>query len=251
MEKLFFLFLLLCNSNFLLAQADAHNIEINPFARLDWYPKFSKPADYMSSTDYVSMKGTSFGLNAAYKIPLAKSFILKPGIGYYQYSFNNVEKENSRFGKSIGRETVIGSPAFIDLFTDKYRYHTITANIGLEKYFILKKDIQFTTGINWNNYYSISQYYHLTYNPEGSKDYRTNEKRYFGSSVFLNVGFLKKFENIYVGPSLILPLFETWKTDALFPGEADSGSRNKWFHGLGLGISFNYLLNKKKMISHK
>lgn len=247
MKNFCFFFLFLCSSNCLFAQADRHQIEITPFVRMDWYPTFSKPADYISSTDYFSMKGTSFGLNANYKIPIAKSIILKPGIGYYQYSFNNVEKENSRFGKSIGRDIDFNGPVFTYFFTDNYRYHTITANVGLEKSFILKRDIQFTTGINLNNYFSISEYYHLTYNPEGSKDLRTNEKEgYFGSSVYISIGFLKKFEGVHVGPSFILPLFDTWKTDAIFPRETDSGSRNKWLRGIGVGISLNYSLHKNK-----
>lgn len=247
MKNLCFFFVFLCSSSCLVAQADRYQIEITSFVRLDWYPTFSTPADYISSTDYFSLKGTSFGLNANYKIPVAKSIILKPGIGYYQYSFNNIEKENSRFGKSVGRDIDFNGPVFMYFSTDKYRYHTITANIGLEKTFILKRDIQFTTGINLNNYFSISEYYHLTYNPEGSKDLRTNEKEgYFGSSVYISIGFLKKFEGFHVGPSFILPLFDTWKTDAVFPRETDSGSRNKWLRGIGVGISLNYSLHKNR-----
>lgn len=246
MKNLCFFSLFLCISNMSLAQANGHQIEIMPFVRFDWYPTFSKPADYISSTDYISMKGSSFGLNANYKIPITASIILKPGIGYYQYSFTNIEKENSRFGKAVGRDIDFSSPLFIYFFTDKYRYHTITANVGLEKTFDLKRDFQFTTGVNLNNYFSISEYYHLRENPGGSKDYKTHKNRYFGSSVYISIGFLKKFDGFRIGPSFILPLFDTWKTDAVFPRETDSGSRNKWLRGVGAGISLNYSLHKNK-----
>ena len=233
-------------SNFALAQKKTTQIEIEPFIRIDKYPQFSYVIDGRPSTDYVNIRGTSFGLNFAYKIPITKSILLKPGIGYYQYSFNNIKKENTFFGKSTARNINFVSPFYIPFFTDKYRYNTITANIGIEKIFNCKKNIQIVTGVNWNNYYVVSEYYHLVNNPEGSQDYRKNNKRYFGSSVYINISLLKKFQKISIGPSLILPVFDNWKMDETFPEETNSGSRSKWLNGIGLGISFNYSLNKKK-----
>ncbi len=231
--------------NFTFGQKLSNQIEFTPFIRLDRYPKFSNVFNGPASTDYIIMKGISFGLYLAYKIPITRSVLLKPGIGYYKYSFNNIKKENTLFGKSTGRDINFVSPVYITFFTDKYRYNTIMANIGVEKIFNSKKNIQIVTGINWNNYFAISEYYHLVYNPEGSQDYLKNNKRYFGSSVYINISLLKKFQKVSIGPSLILPVFDNWKMDETFPEETNSSSRSKWLNGIGLGISFNYSLIKK------
>jgi hypothetical protein len=246
MSRLIFIVSFLIISGFVFAQKQAGEIEFNPYVRFDKYPQFSKVFNGPQSTDHITMNGTSVGLNIAYKIPIKKSILLKPGIGYFEYSFNNVEKDNTRFGKSTGRDIDIVSPVYIPFFTDKYKYNTIMANIGFEKLFNCKRNTQVVTGINWNNYYAISESYHLTYNPEGSKNYGKNNNRYFGSSVYIDVSVIKKFQKIRIGPSLILPVFDNWKTDSIFPGETNSGSRSKWLNGIGLGISVNYSLAKKK-----
>lgn len=100
--------------------------------------------------------------------------------------------------------------------------------------------------MNLSNYYVVSEYYHLSFNPAGSQDYRKKIKRYFGSSFSLNVSILKKYKKFSIGPSLIFPVFDTWKKDNTFPEEANSGSRSKWFNGIGLGLSCNYSLLKTK-----
>jgi hypothetical protein len=56
----------------------------------------------------------------------------------------------------------------------------------------------------------------------------------------------ERFQKISVGPSVILPVFDLWKTDKTFPGETNSGSRNKWLNVIGFGLSFNYLLPGKR-----
>jgi hypothetical protein len=122
--------------------------------------------------------------------------------------------------------------------------NTILLILGVEKNFNLK-NLQIETGINFNSYYTISQYYHLSFNPQGSQDYKKNNKEYFASSINLNVNLLKKFGKTNIGPSLVIPVFDTWKTDETFPEETNSGSRNKWLSGIGLGICINYSLSKK------
>ncbi|MEO8399462.1 MAG: hypothetical protein ABI550_06565 [Ignavibacteriaceae bacterium] len=246
MKLLTVIFLLSIIPNFTLGQKLSNQIEFTPIIRLDGYPKFSYVLSGRPSIDYVKIKGTSFGLSLSYRIPITKSVSLKPGIGYYKYSFNHIKKENTLFGKSLERDINFLSPVYILFFTDKYRYNTITANIGLENFFNCKRDIQIVTGINWNNYFAISEYYHLVYNPQGSQDYLKNYKRYFGSSVCINISLLKKFQKVSIGPSLILPVFDNWKMDETFPEETNSSSRSKWLNGIGLGISINYSLAKKR-----
>jgi hypothetical protein len=223
-------------------------IEILPYSRWDSYPEFSYVLNGRPSTDYVKINGTGWGIYINYKLPVAKSIFIKSGIGYYKYSFNNIKKENTQFGKSTVRDIdYYSGPIAVDIlyYTDKYWYNTINANIGVEKLFNLKKDMQITTALNINNYFTFSQYYHLSYNSPGSQDYKKNIGRYFGSSVNINASLLKKFTKISIGPSIIIPVFELWKTDETFFEETNSGSRNKWFRGIGLGISCNYSLTKK------
>lgn len=233
-------------SNFAQSQEQVRQIEFTPFVRIDKFPQFLYIWGGRPSTDYVSIKGTSFGLSLAYKIPITKSVLLKPGIGFYKYLFDNIKKVNTLFGKSNARHIGFVSPLCILFYSNKYSYNTISANIGVEKIFNYKSTIQVVTGLNLNNYYVVSEYYHLSYNPIGSQDYRKKIKRYFGSSFNLNAGILKKYKKVSIGPSLMLPVFDTWKKDDTFPEEANSGSRSKWFNGIGLGISFNYLLTKKQ-----
>jgi len=233
-------------SNFTQSQIQVRQIEITPFVRIDKFPQFSYVLGGRPSTDYVNIKGTSFGLNLAYKIPITKSVLLKPGIGFYKYSFDNIKKENTLFGKSNVRNINFVSPLYIPFFTNKYSYNTISANIGVEKIFNYKSSVQIVTGLNLNNYYVVSEYYHLSYNSIGSQDYRKKIKRYFGSSFNLNAGIVKKYKKVSIGPFFMLPVFDTWKKDYTFPEEANSGSRSKWLNGIGLGISSNYSLTKNK-----
>lgn len=235
-------------SDFAFAQKKTTQIEINPFVRIDKYPQFLYVLSGRPSTDYVNIKGTSFGLNLAYKIPITRSVLLKPGIGYYKYSFNDIKKVNTLFGKSNAKDIGFVSPLYIPFFTDKYRYNCIAANLGIEKLVIWKNDFQLYAGINLNNYYTYLQYYHITYkNPDNpiNNDYKLKNGRYFGFSANLNASLLKEFGKFNLGPTIILPVFDIWKTDKTFPEETNSGTRRKWLNGIGLGISFNYLLTKK------
>lgn len=93
------------------------------------------------------MKGTSLGINVAYKIPISKSFFLKPGFGYYKYSFNHIRRENTLFGKSDVRNIKFTSPLFIPFYTDKYWYNSIAANIGFEKLFILEPILELSQAL--------------------------------------------------------------------------------------------------------
>jgi hypothetical protein len=56
----------------------------------------------------------------------------------------------------------------------------------------------------------------------------------------------KKTDKIEIGPSLIVPVFDIWKQDVVFPEENSADSRTKWFSGIGLGISINFLISKKQ-----
>ena len=117
--------------------------------------------------------------------------------------------------------------------------------MGLEKIVVDNVKFQAAATVSLNNYFSFSRYYHLSYNPVGSEDYRKKGRSYFGSSALARINLIKKFKKINIGPSLLISLFDSWKTDARFWDETNSGSRSKWFNGIGLGISCYYKLTPK------
>jgi len=124
--------------------------------------------------------------------------------------------------------------------------------LGIEKSFELTKALTFIGGLNVKNYFTFSQRYHLPYDnsfipqPELQieNNYKTNSSRYFGLGAELNLAMLKKTGKVNIGPSLIIPVADLWKQDAIFPTETNLGSRNKWFRGFGVGIKLIYSLQK-------
>lgn len=240
------IFLLLLSTN-LIAQKQTAQIEITPYVRKDWYPEFSYAINSID-TNHVKLQGVSLGISAAYKIPLQNSVFLKLGTGFYRYTFNQISKIN-RFGENSRRHINYPSVLGIPFLTDKYWYNCVSLKVGAEKLFQLNNNWQITTGINIDNYFTFSQGYHITYNnPDNPimNPYKLKKKRFFGFSGNLNAGALKQVGRITVGPSLILPIFDSWSQDEVFPQENDSETRRKWLRGFGVGITCNYLLNKQK-----
>src|SRR5215208_29196 len=109
-------------SGFLSAQKPKDQIEINPIIRYDTYPEVTYNWGGRVSTNYLKMKGTSWGIYANYKKSFAPSFYLKAGIGYYKYSFDKLNNRHPPFGEGEAREVDIGSTAFILYTTDRYWY---------------------------------------------------------------------------------------------------------------------------------
>lgn len=242
--------LLLLFSNCIVGQRGKNQIEVNPYIRKDWYPEFSYAINSID-TNHVNIQGKSWGISAAYKIPIRNSLFLKFGSGYYRHSFSKMDNYTRRFGKNSSRHIQYPSNLFIPFFTDKYRYNCIIVKVGVEKIFNLKKDWQLTTGVNIDNYFTYSQTYHITYNNPNNpitNPYKLKIKRFFGSSANVHTGIVKRIGRIKVGPTLILPVFDVWMQDAAFRflGDDNSSSRTKWFKGIGAGITCNYLLKTKK-----
>lgn len=222
-----------------------HSIELFTYTRFDWYPEMSYSIGGRPSTDYLKMKGVCWGTIVNYKLTLFKQLSLISGIGYYRYSFTNIKKVNTQFGTAISRNINYPSPVQISYHTDKYWYNAINLNIGVGKLFNLKKNFQITTALYANNYFAISQYYHLSYNPIGSQKYRTKNKRYFGTSLLLSLEVSKQLKSSQIGFLIQVPTFDIWKTDAVFPSETNNEKRKKWFRGLSIGMVYNYSFTKK------
>jgi hypothetical protein len=235
-----------------IGQKPTPQIEINPYMRLDWYPEFSYSIN-PTNTYFVNIRGTGWGLNANYKLSVCKNLYLKAGVGYYRYSFNKIDSYNAQFGKGSARVIDFPSPLYVIFVTDKYCYNTLSTNIGIEKVFDFKKNWQISAGVTFTNYYTFSQSYHMTPDyPVGPPNhrYRLKNNRYFGLTSSIELGLIKKTKQISIGPALILPVYNMWKQDKVFPknensAESNSDQRHKWFQGIGFGISCNYSLTKK------
>lgn len=245
MKHYFITLALVSISYYSLSQKESNSFEILPYGRVDWYPEFSYVLNGRPSTDYVKIKGVSIGADITYKVPLSTTWTIRPGLGFYQYSFNNIERRNTSLGNSNARNINFISSLLIPYFTDKYRYNCIAVNLGIEKEFILKENYQVQIAADLKNFWTFSQLYHLTNNPGGDQKFKKNDIRYFGTTALLTTNIVKRLRRLSVGPSLRLPIFDIWKTDSVFPEETGKDTRNKVFRGLGLGVVFNYYLNKK------
>jgi hypothetical protein len=89
------------------------------------------------------------------------------------------------------------------------------------------------------NYYTFSQCYHIAYLDKYNRESRG---AYFGFSTSIRAGLQKKSENVAIAPTFLLPVYASWKQDAVFPKEVNDKSRSKWLKGVGFGIAFNYFL---------
>lgn len=239
-------------TNFIFGQKNYNQIEVNLYTQRDWYPEFSYSINPTNSY-FVKIRGISWGINANYKLSLCKNLYLEAGVGYYKYSFNKINSNNTQFGKGSARVIAFPSPLYVIFVTNKYWYNTVSTNIGIEKMFDVNNNWKISTGLSLTNYYTFSQTYHMTPDyPVGPRHHKYKRKntQYFGLSTFVELGLFKKFRKINMGPVLMLPVYNVWKQDKVFPKnenspENNSDERHKWFRGIGFGISCNYSLTKK------
>ena len=228
--------------NCVFGQKSPSQIEINSYLRWDNYPVFTTPFNsVMNST--IKIKGTSLGIQPNFKFSIKNNFFAKFGLGYHKYSFDHIQVNTRLFGNQssriIRRINYPGLSSTFGYTTNKYWYNTLSATIGIEKLFNIKKNWSIITGLNVTNYYTFSQRYILS-----TIKYKESDGRYFGFSTNIYTGIQKKFGKISVGPNILLPIYEAWKKDEVFPQEENSKNRSKWLRGLGIGITCNYSLKK-------
>lgn len=220
-------------------------IEINSYFNHDKYPEFRH---YVSpvSDDVINMKGNSLGIDIGYKF-LAKKILLKPFLGYYRFSFNSIDNYVEAFNvHAKGRETIL-TPPYIDfpIATQKYFYDCFNVGISGERKIVDKKYLIISAGGAINNYITISQKYFHTYDNAAfptANPHVSERVDYFGFRADMFAKLLFSVGKVHVGPVFSLPVFSLWRTDAIFPGETNNNTRNKWLNGYGLGITANYLI---------
>ena len=167
-------------------------------------------------------------------------------MGYFNYRFDKLDNTNSLTGKSQARPIDFVSPLFIQYSTDKYHYNNFMMRTGVEKEVDLNNGFKIIACFDLNAYYSFSQYYHLTFNPwDGNLNFNKKNTMLFGFSSIISTGITKQFNRLQIGPSLIVPIYDSWWKDPVFLEEDYNGGKNKWLNGIGAGIICNISLHKK------
>jgi len=236
----FLLFLIGVYSN-TFSQTNKYCLEINPFIRYDHYKEFVGWETGIGGKHYVKPSGISYGINFNLKRRINSKNSLYFGGGYYRHIISKIES-HSNLGEAKQRLINYPSPLLILFYSDRYAYNTLTANIGYERNIKIQKNYSLTTGIELNELFTFSQFYHLSYNPGGSRDYRKNNFHFLGWFAGIDIGLIKDYKQFSVGPRIKLPVFSHLRTDSTFPNETNSGYRNQLFSGIGLGLSFTYKL---------
>ncbi len=242
MKAVILLITVLLPGSCLFAQSKRNAIEFTPYIR---YINYGTVADGSLGSPVfttLSVKGTGYGLNADYVRRIGAGWQARIGIGYYRYSFDDLENRDPRpsVDRYPARSFDHPLPGAL-VYTDKYWYNTLTAQLGGERLFAFKNGLVLSVGLAVQSYYTYSQLFQV-YDPAGAPsntpDYKRKEGRFFGFSVNSNITLTKNIGNVYLGPKLLLPLFDQWRQDAIF-GEIGS-SRHKWRSGIGGGITAGY-----------
>lgn len=245
MKQLIAFLVLLPFHFFISAQQSKYSVELQPFFRYDKANEFLSWTTPTGGGNYVTPAGISYGINANALKQTGKNSNIIIGIGYLNYRISTIHTQNRR-GSGDDRLINYPSPLFVQFYSDQYMYHTLSLNLGIEKQFAFGNKYLITTGLGLNGLYTFSQKYHLTTNPEGSQNYRTNNSDLFGLLSGLEIGILREFKKITIGPKIKLPVFTSIKTDATFPNENGSNYRNHWFNAFGLGTSIIFKGGSRK-----
>lgn len=227
------------------AQHEAPEVEILTYYNHDRYPEFL----YHINPTYdhaINIKGNNWGVDVGYKFNISKRIKVKPSIGYYRFSFDKVDNYNEGFNIHGNARLTTLTPApgvFFALATDKYYYDCLNVGISGEEKIIDKKLISIWGGIKLNNYFTVAQRYRITYdNPDYpiKNPHRAKRTDYFGFRADAYITGLISIGKIKLGPIISMPVYTIWKTDAFFPDENNSNTRDKWLNGWGVGISVSH-----------
>jgi hypothetical protein len=227
------------------AQSKFNSIGISYSTLENKYPAFNSwDAAALGGVRTIELKSKDISIDCEFTKEIKKKYVFSIGAGYTKRVFEDFTATN-KYGVHNSRLINFVSPLTIPFNCDRYYYNLIDLNIGIDRLFFLSKKFIIKTGLQARGYYTYSQYYHLTYNSEGSQDYYKHSNNYFGTNINLNISVLKMFKRILAGPKIILPILTSYKTDDTFLYEGNNSFRDECFKGWGIGFSINYLISKK------
>lgn len=226
-------------------QTHYQEIQINPFIRIDWYPKFTNSPNPVS-TNQIKLRGTSPGLGVAL-LNSKRKLYFRYGLSFMRQSFNDIEQNNSVFGKSSNRVIEDYTPPGgltpgVVYTTDRYFYNNLGLEFGLGSFVYFKNSFRFSYGLNLSNYFSFSRTYHITSPQPKGTNFRVSSFQYFSLIADANFSISKALGKNRVGIFCVLPLYQMWKQDSHFPGEDNSNWRNKGLGGISFGLALSHRL---------
>ena len=223
------------------SQKKSNSIEIVPVIRYDNYADFEDRFGDRSYTTRLKLKGISWGVDARYKLVVNDKWDANAGIGYYKYTFSHIRKYSSLFRTTrTGRELNIVRQRYPLYATNKYWYNSFNLSFGVNRKIPLQSKFEGILGVQVNNFISYSQRYNV---PGDGSIEKKSKLHYYAFSGLVSAGINKKFNSFYVGPQLVLPVFDKWSDDhtlSLVPGN----ERRKWLNGVGLSFVIGFYLNK-------
>jgi hypothetical protein len=222
------------------------NIEFSLYGQTEKQGDFMSKFGNVASTQYLKLYGKSYGFDFNYKTKIFKKWFAFAGVGYYSHQVDKIRNKTLPFQIEVtGRliDYITTDSVAVGYSTNRYSYDNITFDFGLEKQFQVNNSLIFLANINYLYCYTFSQKYHIPYN---NANFITHNNKGFGSFLKLNLGLRKHFNQISAGPGLILPIYKSWKQDAVFREDPDRTIEN-WFSGIGVSVNVAYSLNYKKL----
>jgi hypothetical protein len=222
-------------------QKKNNSIEIVPIIRYDNYADFDDRFADRSYTTRLKLRGISWGVDAKYKFAINNKWNAKAGIGYYKYSFNKMSNYNPVFRtRSNAREVSLVRPFYLIYNTNNYWYNCVNLSLEANRIFPIGSMYEGILGATINNFISYSQRYYVTLERSVEK---TNSFQYYGFAGHVSAGLNKKFKDFYVGPHLILPIYDTWSNDIML-SQMPVAARRKWLNGVGISFVVGFYIKK-------
>lgn len=223
-----------------IGQIPKNSIEFSIFGRYDKHAEYDSRYSNRTYINHTILKGMSHGDYILYKRRGIKDLFLRLGLGFYRLSVNNIRQTTPWRTIATARNINYNDGSTRLLYsTTNYYYNTLQLSAGLEKEYRLKKNFNLTAGSDYLYYYTFSQRYNL---PDFGKEYKTHNNRTLGYGIIAQLGLVKYFRDIYVSPKIIIPVFQSIKTDPVFL--EGSQNLNKWFNGIGLSFTIGKFLKK-------
>jgi hypothetical protein len=195
------------------------------------FDSYSFPSVYYTN-QIVKGKGSSVGINLLYKHSLRKQIQILAGSGFYNYKFNI----HRGFNYSLDTITNFGYS------TKDYAYKCIPLTLGANYDNSIGNKSKLNIGLSYTHFVGLTESYTpSSAPPTGGAIEKNSQSNFSADEILIKPGFERKFNKVFIGIELRVPLWERWKKDDMFK-ENESGYNFKSFNGIGIGLSIFYSL---------
>jgi hypothetical protein len=182
----------------------------------------------------LKLAGTSVGADFGFNMQFKRGWYIIPSLGYYKFTIDDIENKgipalpwgttNSRTIDYRPDSTLLGYS------TQKYHYNNLSLGFTLGKEFILNSKYQITTDLLFNYLITYSQKYYI-----GNVTYSSKQNHAFGNVVTGRLGINRTFKKLYVGTSILLPIYKQFRKDKILLDDPNERV-DKWVGGYGLAL---------------